>query len=374
MALRVKDKNAVIQLAFMTQTPVVTRDVQHPLTWLESDGAWFLTGVWEEADFEAARQDMALALRALAEDTLVKNVFTGRIETAPEAATRLELSVTLESAFLFHGFDWQGLHFLHLRGLNQLGFGDIFLEIESDVRPKEVRELLTDLVQYLRVTGRAFKPGEPIPYGYWLLSTASASLYGAAFWTTANEQDGCDMSGLACDPRLNVAPPLFIIEVKDVTTSDYEWGVGASRAIRIMALQNETHGRLAAITDTTMSGLRPAFAQDPVVACRRFMSEQRSFGYREESLSDEDSGWRFGCDDEAHTHDEESMVMGVVSQVVTRNHQWLQYLASPPGWVISFDERGFWVQSPGSDESFLDEASYPGEPWLPHEGYAVVSS
>ena len=104
----------MIQLAFMTPAPPVHHGLTPPLTWVESEGGWLLSGVWAEGGLEAAREQMGLGLRTLPVEAAVTNVFTGRTETASEAATRLEMAITLDSAFLLHGFDWQGLHFLHL--------------------------------------------------------------------------------------------------------------------------------------------------------------------------------------------------------------------------------------------------------------------
>jgi len=326
-------------------------------------GDAFIVGSWDDEGLLEARLEVAHVLGQLDGEREVLDLLTGVRESAAEAVTRLRSMPTPSTCFRFETMEWQGLSFVRLVGLAQFGEPDILVEYESDIRSEQVLELMGNLGHYRIASGRPLLPGEAIPLGYWLLSIASDGIY-PDFPVLPHAAELAEGYATAMKVGLTIPAPNFVIEAKDPQRiGDDDWIVGASKALRVIAVQRETHERLAEICGCDVPVGDAAFSGDPVMLCSRVTSSDDFFGHRMSLGDDGASGWQFGCHQEDHLHDETTMAFGVLSQVSLTDMRIIQYLALPTGWSFSKEKDGFWVNAPGDERSFKDEGSADGQPW-----------
>jgi hypothetical protein len=328
------------------------------------DGEGFvLVGQWEGHSLSQARCEVADVFSQLPSEAEAVDMLLGITDSVPRWLGVLREEPNIENSYRFETLEWQELTFLRLLGTSQFGEPDVLVEVESDIKESQVIELLGDIGRYRLLSERGLAPGEAIPFGYWLLSVASEGLYPnfpprpiaveLALNYTVAEREG-----------LLFKPPNFLIEAKDSERlGEDDWVVGASQALRILAVQRATHKRLGEMLGCEAPACHPAFSGDPVVLCSQASGSDEFFGLRMPLGGEGESGWQFGCHDPEHTHDETTMAFGVLSQLTLSDPRIIQYLALPIGWSFSKEEDGYWINGPGDERSFKDEGSDPGLPW-----------
>lgn len=341
-----------------------------PLVAAPVNGGTRLTGVWASNDIKAAYAQVADVLEVVGDDVEVVDLLTGRRETAAAAKQRMRDVANVRDVFTWRSFQWEGLTFWRLFGGYVFGKPDLIVEFESDVAESSVAEALSHLARYLWMSPRELVAGEPIPYGHWLLSAASSTLYGDEFWDAARDGLGTAHLKDAFGPQMVAPAPLFIIEARTmVMGGNFEWVVGASRAARTLGEQARTHARLAGVFGIDAGiAMAPPFAQDPAVVGSDLEGSKSVFGQRRKGVAEDDSGWHFGSADGGDGPPATDRQLGVstVSHLVDRLPGLVRYLALPEGWVVTHDAEGFWVSPPWSDVgAWLDVDTPQNPPWDP---------
>jgi len=317
-----------------------------------------ITGVWDE-DLATARRDLAVWLGELAPETRVVDLFLGREESAADAAQRLARPPRSATCLSARHVELDGTVWVRLFGLYQIGCPDLILGVEPDVPLLIAYDLLSRLGDTLLERGAPLPEERSVPFGYWLLGTGSAALADDAFWDLV--RDGLQTGHLAqaFDDRMVTPAPRFILEAADISDPESErWLIGGSRAVRTFAAQARALARLG-VSD---GGDAPS-AHDAAVVCSRLEGADHLFAYREAPRSDLDSGWRFGCLDPSHPHDETTTRFAPLRDLGRRLPELVQYLALPAGWVVTREDGGWWISAPGDERSVADVDAEPGAPW-----------
>jgi hypothetical protein len=333
------------------------------LRMVEDGDGFVLLGQWEGQGLAQARREVADVLGQLPDESEALDMLLGIKDSVARWADALREEPNIQNSYRFETLEWQGLTFLRLLGMSQFGEPDVLVEVEPDIEESQVIELLGDIGRYRLQSARGLGPGEAIPFGYWLLSIASEGLY-PNFPTRPTAEDFASNYAVVEREGLTFRPPNFLIEAKDPERiGEDDWVVGASQALRVLAVQRATHERLGKMLGCDTPPCHPAFSGDPVVLCSRASGNDEFFGLRMPLGADGESGWQFGCHDPDHAHDETTMVFGVLSQLTLSDPRIIQYLALPTGWSFSKEADGFWVNGPGDERSFKDEGSDSRLPW-----------
>lgn len=322
-----------------------------------------LSGLFE-GDLAEARARMARAIEGLPAETEVHDLLLGVKETLRETVARLHRPPSASTAFAVRHAAFGRWRVARLFGMYQLGRPDLLVEYEADVPRRAIEELLGHLARYQIVVGRPFEPDAPIPYGFWLLSTTPWSVYGAEFWDPAREALGTAFLKQAfADERFEAPAPLLVAEITDPDMNQAGgWELGASRAARTMAAQGRAMARLGVEGAPT-----PPLSSDAAITCDYALTSEGFFAYRQQPANEADSGWHFACDDPAHDHSPSELRVATAAHMLGRYPELLQYLALPPGWLVSFEEGKWWARRPGDERVYLDEGAEPGAPWEKRE-------
>jgi|GEM_PF-1276277 len=329
-----------------------------------------LTAVWPDAsptDLSTCYGEVAGVLERLPEDTEVVDLFTGRTETRAEAVARLTGELTIHEVFQWRSFEWEGLRFWRILGCYTFGKGDLLVEVEDDISSDALEEMLGYLSRYRWMSERKLELGDAMPFGFWLVSIASASLYDEPFWEAAKEALGTQELATAFDARMVTPGPEFLIECVEMSMGgEFDWVVGVSRTLRTLEAQRATHERLRAIFHLEEApALKPPFGQDPAVVGTDLEGSEAIFAQRRPPVNDEDSGWHFGSADA--DAGQRQLGVSTVAHLVDRIPGLVRYLALPPGWVVAHDAEGFWVSPPDAaadGNAWLDVEADPSPPWL----------
>ena len=348
-------------------------DISQPFMVTPHEDGVRLTGIWPEAgpqDLGGVFAELATLIAPLDPEVTFRDLFTDRVETVAEALCRLRKELRLEDIFSWRSFRWQGLHFWRLLGCYTFGKSDLLVEPEDDVPVAAVEEMLSHLARYRWMSERTIEPGDAIPFGFWLVSLASSSLYGDEFWAAARHQLGTQHLAAAFDERMTTPPPQFVIEVVEMTMGgEFDWVVGVSRTLRTLEAQRRTHERIRAIFHLEeVPKLMSPYGQDPAVVASDVEGSKAIFGQRRERVNEEDSGWHFGSADEGADPETRELAISTVCHLTQRIPGLICYLGLPPGWVVAHDSDGFWVSPPSSvadGNAWLDVDGEKGAPWLP---------
>ncbi|MCA9518937.1 MAG: hypothetical protein KC635_28570, partial [Myxococcales bacterium] len=313
------------------------------------------------APLAAARADLAAFLELLPDDHPVVDLLTGLGETAGEAARRLSRPATPATALHARHAVIEGRVWVRLFGLYQMAVPDLVCAVEPDVPLAAVYDLLTRLGAALLAREAGFPDDRPVPFGYWLLGFGDASIADDDFWGLFREAlQSAHLAG-AFDDRMETPAPRFVIEAATPDEAEPDkWLVGASRAARTFVAQ----ARALARFDAGRLSDAPC-AHDAAIICDRFDATGDFFAYREPPRGDLDSGWRFGCLAADHVHDESTTRLVPLHQAAGRNHELVQYLGFPPGWVVTREDGAWWVSEPGEPNGHEDVASLAAPPWEP---------
>lgn len=322
-----------------------------------------LSGTWPEGSLAEARAEVHQFLKELPAETKLWDLLSGHEQGLSEGLERLSGGLRPGSVFTFHQLQFQGLAFLQISGFAQFGECDVLLEYDDAELEGDAHELLHHLARYRIVADKGLDPGDPIPYGYWLLSLASTGLY-PTYEVDTKDSRVNQAYAWAREAGVPVPSPNFVIEAKDPTRiGDDDWVVGASQALRVLGAQRATNARIGMMLGVDAPLCDPAFSGDPMLCCAKASSSASFFGLRMARLGSEEGGWQFGCDDAEHVHDEASMVFGVLSQMALRHPAIVHYWALPEGWAFSLEDDGMWVQPPGEAGTFRDEGAPDAPPW-----------
>lgn len=312
-----------------------------------------LTGVWPHRDLAAARRQIAAALATLPGELPVRCLFTGRTRPAATWVTELGAAPTVATVFEARHAIAEGRMWARLFGSYQLGESDIVLLADATADVAEVYRFLSAWGAY-RLGANATEPtwDRPFPWGYGLVSFAEHDVGDAAFWSLCREVLGAQHLREAFDERMASPPPRVVIEAATPGDPDTSYMIGAAETLRSRARQRATRARLGADDAPSPS------AQDAAGYCDRLLSAWDAaedpdwFAYREAPRGELDSGWRIGCVDPSHVHDERTLRI----DNLRRARPLADYLALPAGWVVTREDGAFWTSAPGEAESHRDDA------------------
>lgn len=326
-----------------------------------------VTGTWAGQGAEVlatARQALgtwlASALQALGDVAEVVDLFTG-LPTDPAALAR---PVAVESVCTARHTVVDGRIWARLFGLYALGESDVVASAESDVPVAEVYRLLTHYARWRLESARDASPTaaaandegqRPMPYGYGLIGLADADVGDAAFWAMLRERLATEHLREAFDARMVAPPPMVLCEAEDLDTPDPErFVVGVTQTLRVRAQQLAVRERWGIPAEARMEA---PCACDAAGFCSRLdvVADVRDFfAYREPSKGPLDSGWRFGCLDATHRHDETTLRIAPLARLEARFPGLVAYLALPPGWLVLREDDAFWVQPPDEARALRD--------------------
>jgi hypothetical protein len=329
-------------------------------------GAWVGEGAKVLATARGALGTwLAAAMPALGEAVEVVDLFTG-LPTDPAALAR---PVTVQSVCTARHAIVDGRIWARLFGLYALGESDVVASADGDIPVEEVYRLLTHYARWRlepprdgRDTKRtpAAGPDEegarPMPYGYGLIGLADADVGDAAFWAMLRERLATEHLIHAFDARMAAPAPMVLCEAEDLDLPDPErFVVGVSQTLRVRTAQLAVRARWGIPSEARIEA---PCACDAAGFCSRLdvVADVRDFfAYREPPKGPLDSGWRFGCLDEAHRHDETTLRIAPLARLEKRFPGLAAYLALPPGWLILREDGAFWVQPPDEARALRDE-------------------
>jgi len=315
-----------------------------------------VTGYWERGDLRVARRELAAFLESLDPEVTTRDLFTGRIASASEAAARLQATPTVANVFGARHTIIEGKVWARLFGCYALGEPDIVVMAEADVDVQRVYDVLNRWAQFRLADGRDLDLTRPIPYGYWFLGTTGSEVGDATFWSVLRDQLEAQHLRDAFDERMATPAPRVVIEAAQVAVTEIDsWLIGASRALRVSMQQRATLERVG--LDASGQGRWSPSAHDAAGFCERLDDPQINelFAYREHPQSDMDSGWRFACLDETHTHDEHTLRLAPLWRLTPRFPELVRYLALPPGWVVAREDAAWWLRPPNDEHTYKDE-------------------
>ncbi len=356
----------MIQLSFELRG-AVAGPAPEPLRLAPVAGGARLTGVWP-AGLAAARAQVAGFLATVPPAAPVIDLLLGLEETAAAAADRLAKPPTAARCLHARQCVIEGTRWIRLFGLYQLGRSDLVAAVEPDVDLDDAYRLMTRLGEaHLRHPDSSPLPRDrPFAFGYWLLGEGGAELADDAFWRRLKQGLGSHHLARAFDERMETPPPRFVLEADDVTWAEPDrWVFGVSRAVRTFSAQARACDRFEA-----GALLGAPNANDAIMLCDRLDAADSFFAYREAPLDPNDSGWRFACLDPDHRHDEASSRLSNLRHLTARFPELVQYLALPPGWVVSREGGAWWVTPAGTERTFEDQGYEPGAPWTPRAAAA----
>ncbi|MCC6623212.1 MAG: hypothetical protein IT385_18275 [Deltaproteobacteria bacterium] len=351
-----------LSIGLVDVAPDALPDVPVPLVRTAMPWGTRVTGVWS-GGLGAARGALATWLGAVDPELVVRDLLTGRLGSASETAARLAAPPSVHNVLSARHTILDGRIWARLFGCYALGEADLVVSAELDVDVARVYELLGRwggfrLEAHAQGAGAAaFDPERPIPYGYWLVGTTGADVADAAFWATLRDRLESAHIKDAFDARMATPSPRVVIEADRVDAPEPgAWLVGASRALRTVAAQRATLERLG--LDPSAQARATPHAHDAAGFCDRLDDVSRVdafFAHREEPQSELDSGWRFGCLDEAHVHDAASLRLAPLYRLTTRHPGLVPYLTLPPGWVVVREDGAWWLRPPGEERAYRDE-------------------
>lgn len=311
-----------------------------------------LTGHWPHRDLAAARRQVAAVMATMPADRPVRCLFTGRTKPAATWATELATPPSVATVFEARHAIAEGRLWARLFGGYQLGESDIVLLADATADVAEVYRFLSAWGAYR--LGDAVEPvwDRPFPWGYHLVSFAEHDVGDADFWALCREVLGAQHLRGAFDERMASPPPRVVIEAAIPGDPDTSYMIGAAEALRARVRQRATRERLGADDAPSPSALDAAGYCDRLLAAWDSGADPDWFAYREPPRGDLDSGWRLGCVDPAHVHDDRSLRI----DNLRRARGLRDYLALPPGWVVTREDGAFWTSAPGEAESHRDDA------------------
>jgi len=321
-----------------------------------------ITGVWE-APLPDARRELADWLRLLPPDTRVIDLLLGREETAAAASDRLSAPPTVTTALTARHALVGGRPWLRVFGLYQIGHPDLVVALDPDVDIGAAYVFASRLGAALLAGGVDLPRDRAVPFGLWLVGFGSAELADEETWDLLREHLASGHLADAFDDRMATPAPLLVIEAADVLHGEPErFVIGASQTVRTWAAQVATAARWGVSAPPA-----PPNATDAAICCDRLEDPAHStfFAQREPAQGELDSGWRFGCLDADHVHDEGSTRIVPLSRLVARFPRLAHYLALPAGWVVSREDDAYWLTAPGDERAVLDPDLPPGPPWEP---------
>lgn len=361
---------AMIQLSFLLEPGAAPSQVAAPLAMTPRADGTRLTGVWPHDDLGAALRQVGVALRELPDEATLTCLFTGRARPLSQWRSAWSSPPTVASTFEARHAIVEGRLFARLFGSYQLGESDVVLVAEATSDVTEVYELLTGWARYRLKRGReAPRWDRPFPYGFSLLGFAEYDVGDAAFWALTREALQSQHLREAFDDRMGSPSPRLFIESEDPKDPDAAYAIGVTRALALRARQRQTLTRLASFYEgapfagdlarASATSLVPN-AQDAALACDRCVDGRAdAFAYREEGQGPLDSGWRFGCLDPDHVHDEAALRILPLGQAVSATPGFLDYLGLPPGWAVTLEAGQRYTTPPGEQRAFLDEEAAP---------------
>jgi hypothetical protein len=320
-----------------------------------------VTGVWAGEGLgalAAARGALATWLeRALPAGGEVVDLFTG----LPIDAALLRRPVSVQSVCSARHTVVDGRIWARLFGLYALGASDVVASAASDVPVAEVYRLLTHYARWRLESAHEGRAGaadageRPMPYGYGLVGLADADVGDAAFWAMLRERLATEHLREAFDARMVAPAPMVLCEAEDLDLPDPErFVVGVTQTLRVRAAQLAVCERWGLPADAR---LEAPCAADAAGFCSRLdlVADVRDFfAYREPPKGPLDSGWRFGCLDATHRHDETTLRIAPLARLEKRFPGLAAYLALPPGWVVLREDDAFWVQPPDEARALRD--------------------
>lgn len=343
------------------------------------DGDPRLSAVWPHADLVSARRQVAAWMRSLSPGIEVSCLFTDRRETAARWVELLESRPSVETVFTVrsardhgpqHGEEGGGDGVVggagqlvaRLFGLYQFGESDVVLLADDDTEVGAAVALLWAWAAYrLERAPRGETPewDKPFPWGYWLVSFADAEVGDAAFWAHLKGLLASGHLRLAFDERMQTPSPKVLIEAPDMDALEgggdaLGFEVGVSRALGAWSRQRAVERRMGVAEGKIPSGQDAAAYCDRLIDALEGRRELPCFAYREAAQGPLDSGWRFGCLEPDHVHDDHTLRLAPLARA-SRIVGLDDYVALPPGWVVTFEDGRFWVRAPGDERSLLDE-------------------
>jgi len=353
----------VIQLSIglLDVLPDALPDVPVPLMRAAMPWGTRVSGVWTSG-LAPARAALARWLDAIDPEVTVRDLFTGRLASARETALRLAAPPTVHNVLAARHTILGDRIWARLFGCYALGEADLVVTAELDVDVARLYELLGRWAGFrleaaLGTSAATFDPERPIPYGYWLVGTTGHDVADAEHWATL--RDRLDSAHLkdAFDARMATPAPRLVIEADRVDAPEPgAWLLGATRALRTVTAQRATLSRLG--LDPAAHARAIPHAHDAAAYCDRLDDVARVdafFAHREEPQSELDSGWRFGCLDDGHSHDATTLRLAPLWRLTTRHPTLVPYLALPAGWVVVRDEGAWWLRPPGDERTYRDE-------------------
>ena len=338
---------------------------------LDSPNGWRLSGVWPHRDLRAARRQVDAYLALLDPATSMRCLFTGRAMTVAAWRASFREPVTVANTFEGRHALVEGRLFARLFGLYQLGESDVVLVADADTDVADVYEVLSAWASYRLASAEDPKWDRPFPFGFGLLSFAEYDVGDADFWALMRDSLGSQHLRRAFDERMEAPAPRVFIEAEDAADPDTGYTIGVAATLSIRKRQRATVARLVDFYEEGGAGWLAALhaatntspnAQDAAGACERLASRPAKewaggqgdfFAYREESRGPLDSGWRLGCLDPDHVHDDASLRILPLGQLA--RGPLVDYLGLPAGWAVTFEDGRFWTTPPGESRSFPDE-------------------
>lgn len=313
-----------------------------------------LTGSWPHHDLAAARRQVATYFATLPSETQVRCNFTGRTRTAAEWTTELRTPPTVTSVFEARHAIVDGRLFARLFGCYTLGESDIVLVADEASDVSEVYRFLTAWASF-RLANPTEEPAwdRPFPWGYWLVSFAEHDVGDAEFWVLLRDNLRSTHLRDAFDERMAAPAPRIVIEAEDPGDPDTSYVIGASAALGANARQRQTADRHGADDVPSPSAQDAAGFCDRIFAAFEAGERPDFFAYREPSQGAVDSGWRIGCVDPEHRHDNDSLRIAPLARAAVVPGL-VDYFALPPGWVVTREDNAFWTSRPGESESHRD--------------------
>jgi len=323
-----------------------------------------LTGTWPHRDLAAARRQVATYLATLPPETKVRCNFTGRDKSAASWSDELRSPPTVANVFEARHAIVEGRLFARLFGCYQLGESDIVLVADEASDIAEVYRFVTAWATY-RLGALTTKDPEPawdrpFPWGYWLVSFADSEVGDADFWSLLRDNLRSTHLRDAFDERMAAPAPRVVIEADDPGDPDTSYMIGATAALATNARQRQTADRHGADDLPSPSAQDAAGFCDRVFAAFEAGERPPFFAYREGARGPIDSGWRVACLDPEHRHDNDSLRIAPLSRSAVVPG-FVDYLALPEGWVVTWEDDAFWTNAPGQEESHRDSPRTDGE-------------
>lgn len=330
------------------------------------DGDVRLSAVWPHRDLVSARKQVAAWLALVPGETEVTCLFTGRRETAARWGELLRERPSVENVFAVRSAVDGEVLFARLFGLYQLGESDVLLVAQRETELSAAVALLWAWAAFQLERSGSKQAGEdevpwdrPFPWGYWLVSFADSDVVEAELWAHLRDLLASAHLRLAFDDRMQTPSPKVLIEAPDMDALEgagetLGFEVGVTRALGAWSRQRAVERRMGVSEGRIPSGQDAAAYCDRLIDALERREEVPCFAYREASQGPLDAGWRFGCLEPDHVHDDRTLRLAPLARA-SRIAGLDDYVALPEGWVVTFEEGRFWVRAPGEEASFLDE-------------------